>query len=383
MTIGQPLHPAETAASLSTLMRAVRLLEATGFRGDSYRNAHADLLERLPGPGSATLHFLIHGWSERRPFPIDLKPAPLAELRALPLGSVGYRTALVAALVQQSLGGDAGHCERWPAERWPTIFGLRAAGACPFVIVGTSIVGPYIRFAAREQEWLLPLPLRFPGRSATGLARPDSPHGKGVRALFSLLDRLTETETLPIFFKFGGIDAQYLYDLERLRSGRLRFDPADFEAFCRATARTYLAALDEIVPRRRRPYVDILSTIPPPVADAHRVAVLLDRVIGRVPQSERPALIAAAERLEMPGHREWTALHQRFNALLAIEAAAHDFAFVDDFTPFLGADGVIDSRFVRSTAGADDHIEPEAAAAITAPLLWRRIDARRRGGCGA
>jgi hypothetical protein len=373
-------HPWDWNCSLATLSEATRLIEAAGFDFTRYRDAHPDLQRALRGSGSALFHFLFYGCHEQRSLPIDLQVPPLSAFQRLALGDQGYRTTVIAALAAAYLRDAEGHCDDWIARKWPVICALRDVGARPFIITGSSAMDIYNRFSTRTEDWSLPLPLRFGGRSAIGLNRPGSTHGHRFRAFIAMLDSLPHTETLPILCKFGGTEMDYLYHMQRIIDGNWRFDAAHFDSYCARSVAAYLEFLCDVFPAPRRRFVDIVSISPPAVRAEHWVDAFVRMLgYGRVPHEQLPDWRTRARRLEMPSQLERTGFHARYNALLQAGASQHGFAHVEDFPLFLADDGLVDPGFVPHSRGTDDHFDRHAVSGIVAPLLWDRIDAKRPG----
>jgi hypothetical protein len=60
--------------------------------------------------------------------------------------------------------------------------------------------------------------------------------------------------------------------------------------------------------------------------------------------------------MEMPDWRTRTLFHSTFNRELSLACAARGVLFLDDFTPFLGADGLVGNQFIAAHGGMDHHI---------------------------
>jgi hypothetical protein len=86
------------------------------------------------------------------------------------------------------------------------------------------------------------------------------------------------------------------------------------------------------------------------------------------PENDR-RLAEAVSKLELPDLRARTQLRAVYNAGLSGMCAAMGLTFVDDFSPLMGADGIIDRRCFGAHGGADHHLDHAAAEETVVKIL--------------
>jgi hypothetical protein len=121
----------------------------------------------------------------------------------------------------------------------------------------------------------------------------------------------------------------------------------------------------------------VVSVFPPAVSDAAwRQGYVNDDIAQREEIMPVAELAAGIRALEIADLRQRTGIHAYYNAGLRAACRRHGFRFVDSFTPFIGADGLVDPRYVVPEAnGAEHHLDSRATYGAIAQSIWPCIDA--------
>ncbi|HTK35258.1 MAG TPA: hypothetical protein VL358_08250 [Caulobacteraceae bacterium] len=310
------------------------------------RAALADALVRQPSPAE---------WMVRTAFsrPLPLPPLDLAALAiAGELGeAVGERRGRALALVAAQ----------------------RARGAAPIAVVGDSHSAQLVRRAWRGERWMLPLHLLCTGASARGLDNPEAASGAGARVR-AFLDTLASTP-MPVVFKFGQVDVEFVFAFKRLETGAVAFDGKAFEAFADETIARYLAFLAMVTPPALRPHARVAGLFPPALSDAAwRKGYVNAHIAALHGPADPKALAEGLARLELPSLAERTALHKAFNRRLFAAALAAGFAPLFGFDALLGPDGTAATRFLGKARGANHHLGYAATRRPVLDQLWTCVD---------
>ena|GEM_PF-1914197 len=253
---------------------------------------------------------------------------------------------------------------------------LAGEGARPHAVIGDSHSRLLVRRARRaDGAWLTPLWWLETGASARGLGRSDARSGAGQRVRVAIDTALAATPTAPVFVKFGQVDVEFVQVFKRLERGQKGFDADVFKHFVDETIGRYVTFLAGATAPADRARVHVCSLFPPTLSDAAwRTGYINAHIIDlHGPAGERD-LASALEGLEMPDLAARTVLHADFNAALADAASAQGLAFSDNMTAFLGADGVVEPRYVGPAAGQDHHLDFHASRAPMVDCLWRVFD---------
>jgi hypothetical protein len=254
--------------------------------------------------------------------------------------------------------------------------GLIRNGAAPYAVIGDS----HGRLLARRScapggRWLVPLWWLETGASARGLGRADALSGAGPRVRAAIDTALAIAEGTPILLKFGQVDIEFVQVFKRLESGDRAFDPARSQAFINETVARYMAFLVDAVAPADRARVHLCSLFPPTLSDAAwRTGYINAHIIDLHGPAGHETLASRLADLDVPDLARRTALHADFNAVLGSAAHAEGFGFSDDFTPFLGAAGVVDSRWLGPAAGLDHHLDFSATRTPVVDQLWRLLE---------
>lgn len=252
---------------------------------------------------------------------------------------------------------------------------LAPGGARPYAVIGDSHSRLLVRRARdRDGRWLAPLWWLETGASARGLGRADARSGAGER-VGAAINRALAVSDAPILLKFGQVDVEFVQVFKRLEQGQAAFDPSAFKTFADETVTRYLAFLVGAVAPDDRSRVRLCSLFPPALSDAAwRTGYVNAHIVDLHGPADGGDLVERLSGLEIPDLRVRTALHAGINAALASAARAEGFGVLDDFTPFLGADGVADPRYLGGAAGRDHHLDFHATRALMVDRMWRLLE---------
>lgn len=360
----------------------IDLLRRVGFSAEAYRNAYGDLAATNWGAQHALRHLFHHGLDERRLAPLALDRQALVALSRLPMQRVGFKAKLLTFL-SRNLFDRVGAADGTAiAERWDTIDDLVREGGCPFFISGDSHSFHYAVAGAKYDAWMLPIHLLCTGASATGLANPHSRSGYGrlLRQTIRTVQSLPGADEVPFLLQFGQVDLEFVYHYRRVRDARQSLDLEDYRAFCDRTLARYIQFVSELfaAPDRRR--VFLLSVFPPALSDAAWQEGYVNADIAhRETAASVEELRSGIRGIEVASLRQRTAIHAYYNDILRAACDRYGFGFVDGMTGFLGADGVIDPRFVIPEAGgAEHHLDGRQTYYAISKLIWSCIDTAKR-----
>jgi hypothetical protein len=306
----------------------------------------------------ALFHFLTEGLDERRSFTCAPLPVGLAGFSSLKLPDRGYAARLFRNLFQGQLSNPATADSIWQSTDGGLIDAILANGGLPYVVFGDSHASHYMRRLWVGDIWFAPLCFVCNAASARGLANEASLTGHGARILQWARTPGHQNHDIPIFFKFGGIDAEYLWILHRLRHGIRQFSIAEFEHFARLSVTRYADLFDQLCqfidPGRLR----ICAVFPSALVDSHWIDSFVRFNAGTPEHAIR--LAAELHEMELPDLLVRTRLRAFYNAILRAMSEAKGLVFVDDFTPMLGQDGILDRRFLPRDPN-DHHLDHTAS----------------------
>lgn len=357
----------------------VRALLRTGFSPEAYRDAYGDLVALNWDATQALAHYLRHGLDERRRAPMTLDPQALLAFARLGPCDSGLKPRLLTALAEHLFDNIDHPYGAVITERWPVIGALARAGARPYFVAGDSHSNQYRLGGTRDSSWLLPIHLLCTGGSARGLGNPASRSGYGAHLRQALrgIDTLPGAADLPFLLQFGQVDIEFVHHYQRARDGKWALSLDDYRAFCDATLERYLAFITDLFPSSDRARVFVVSVFPPALSDdAWRQGYVNDDIARREDAPPAAELSAAIRLLRIADLRQRTEMHAHYNAGLRAACRRLGFRFVDGFTPFLGADGLVDPRYVVPEAGgAEHHLDSRQTYGTLATLIWHCMDA--------
>ena len=382
------LDPAAFAALCAPVSARdfLNLLLRTGFSPGTYRDHYADFAPLNWSPTQALQHFLNHGLKERRVIPMTLDRDAFVALARLPIADTAFKAKLLTGLAR-SLFADLGH-PYGPAivERWPAVRDLVQQGARPYFITGDSHSGHLNLTGARGAEWLLPLHLLCTAGSAAGLGNPASRSGYGplLRDAVRTIRTLPGGDGLPFLIQFGQVDIEFVYHFQRERDGRRALDLEHYRLFCDETLTRYMRFVSDVFDPSRRKQVFIGSVFPPALSDAAwKQGHVNDDISRRETDISVEELSAGIRELEIANIRQRTEIHLYFNARLKAESERLGFGFLDLATGFLGADGLLDPRYISpESRGFEHHLDARQTYAGLLTPIWQALDLTGPGNIG-
>ena len=344
----------------------VAALDHAGFSGDVYRRSFADLNASLEDDAAGTLHFLRHGYSEGRIFPVQLNLAGLDRLRHLGVRNRIYLQNLFVAVITAWIGTNVRNSVDL-ATHGPTIEHLRAMGALPLVILGDAFAGSYRRGSSIGMRWICPLALMPLEGGIDELLRT------APSALLAAQPDL-DVEAIPVLWAFGQVDIEHGYLAHRLRNGIGTGDMDAFHDFAMPLAMAYMEFVAGAVPREEFALHWIAGPLPPArqATDQGLTASDLVREFGR----DLPEKLAAAG---VDSLLDRTLMHQSFNGKLEQAAANRGFNFLHTFDYFLAGHGVVDDQYLAGSAASLD-LNHQRMRGVIASLLWSIVYDRRITG---
>ena len=182
------------------------------FGPQKYTANNAPLQKLSFTEAEAQRHFLTTGYQNSLRAPAEAFAAVLPKLLSLDIADQHYRRDIIRALLlgQRDYTGTKRRIAQayTPAQH----AAFQDMGARPFLLIGDSHSTAYYLSPETPEGWLLPIHLDSSGGSAGGLANKKSKSGygssiekwsHGLAASFPTLD-------MPVLFKFGGVDAEFV-----------------------------------------------------------------------------------------------------------------------------------------------------------------------------
>jgi hypothetical protein len=346
---------AETTAGLD-LDRLVACVNACGFDENSYRLNHSDLQSTGSNAPQALFHFLAHGYAENRTFTCGVLPDGLDGIRSLAVFNPNYIVRLFRSLFFAQARNARTPERLWKGIDPGLIECLRAMGGSPYVVIGDSHVSRYLRRTSLGEQWLAALPMVCDGGSAMRLAGENSRMGKRILRWARGMAEAEPPFDLPIFLKFGGIDAEFLWVRTRIRKGIYRFSVNEFTAFADESVACYGRFLDALTTLMDRRRLRVCAAYPAVLDDANWAAGFLS--IQRA--SDQDHLASELKKTEIPDRSMRTHLRRLYNEYLVDMCRAKSLIFVDDFSPFIDQDGNTDKLYYAEHDGRDFHMGYDA-----------------------
>ena len=291
--------------------------------------------------------------------------ATAAFRRPLPLPPVDLAAREIARALGESL-------PEWPQRVRGLAATLKAEGAAPYAVVGDSHSTHLVRRGWQGERWLLPLHCLCTGASARGLINPEAAAGAGAKAR-AFLEALAPWP-IPVLFKFGQVDVEFVFTFKRLESGQRVFDTAAFEAFGDETIERYVAFLQDATPPSLRAKARVAGVFPPALSDkAWRQGYMNAHIADLHGPADRRALSARLAELELPSLDERTRLHKAFNTRLFTAATAAGFDMMFGFNAMLGPDGAVEPRHLGKAKGGNHHLGYAATRGPVLEQLWKIV----------
>lgn len=375
-------------SELYASLNPVELLDAIGalgFSAQEYLLANRDLVDAgLDEPG-ATYHYLTcGGLAERRRFNASgatSKQSWLAALDAFPVDQPESRILLVNLLLNR-IWSDGSPLDASHGVDVELLKVCRRKAIRPVLIVGDSHCQAYL--VPHEIAGIVHVPLHVVchAGSAAGLANPHSRSGFGMQ-ITKMFDRDASTIRdfgLPCFFKFGQVDAEFVWVFKRVQQGKIEWEAADFEQFACSAVSSYMDFVERLANTHQlTDHMRVMSVFPPTLSDTSWHAGYVNARVGRLESDlSRVVLAEKIKKLSIPTQRERTRLHALWNALVMRECACRGLLYVDDFQILLGYTGLVDSNYTLGHDGADHHLDV-ALMDGTASSIFARYALVRNG----
>ena len=281
-------------------------------------------------------------------------PDGLDGIRALAPRNREYVTGLFRSLFFGQ-AKQTGTAERiWNGIGRGAIDCVRDMGGQPYFVIGDSHTHHYLRRKSSGEKWLAALPLMCVGAVAMRLAADDSGPGYGRRILDWARNNAAfgQPSDVPVFLKFGGIDAEAHWVRTRIRKGTYRFSIEEFSDFAQEAVSCYGRFLDALTEVMDRGCLRICAAYPAVIDDAHWVEVY----VGMHRAADRAFIAGELMKMDIPDRSTRTRLRRLFNEYLQEMCRAKSLVFVDDFSPFLDRSGETDERCYARYRGRNFHI---------------------------
>jgi hypothetical protein len=339
--------------------RLIACVRACGFDENRYLNDQPDLQSAGFDAPQALHHFPAQGYAQNRNVTCGVLPDGLDGIRALAPLSRDYTGGLFRSLFFGQARNPRTADRLWTGIDPRTIECLRAMGGRPYVVIGDSHANHYLRRTSLDQRWLAALPMVCIGGAAMRLADENSQNGFGGRILrwACVAAESGRRFDLPVFLKFGGIDAEFLWMRMRVRSGAYRFSIAEFDDFARESVSRYGCFLDALAEIVDRGLLRICAAYPAVFDDAHWA----DGFLGVHRPADRANLAHELAKTEVPDRSTRTQLRRIYNNYLKYMCGQRSLAFVHDFSPFLDPNGDTDERCYTPHQGRDWHMSYAAS----------------------
>jgi hypothetical protein len=339
--------------------RLIACVRACGFDENAYLANHADLQSAGFDAPQALHHFLAQGYAQNRNVTCGVLPDGLDGIRALAPLSRDYIGGLFRGLFFGQARNPRMADRLWTGIDPRTIECLRAMGGRPYVVIGDSHANHYLRRTSLDERWLAALPMVCIGGTAMWLADENSRTGFGGRVLrwACVAAEPGRRFDLPVFLKFGGIDAEFLWMRMRVRRGAYRFSIAEFDDFARESVFRYGCFLDALTEVMDRGLLRICAAYPAVFDDAHWA----DGFLGVHRPADRANLAHELAKTEVPDRSTRTQLRRIYNNYLKYMCRQKSLAFADDFSPFLDPNGDTDERCYTPHQGRDWHMSYAAS----------------------
>ena len=343
-----------------SLLDMLAALRDTGFSGATYRGSFADLNATLEDDEAGALHFLRHGYAERRIFRTELDLSGFDRLLRLPIRNKVYLQNLFVALILAWTGVNIRSSADLTIHR-STLERFKAMGGMPLLIVGDASASFYRQSVSRGDRWICPLGMTSLENGIKALLHTP-PHAPGWKS---------DQGVAPTIWKFGQSDVQTWCLIYCACQGSVPCDMDAFLHFAASTIKKYTAFLAAAVPIQERREHWIASLFPPVSLDEKadsRVSTLVAE--GGVDLEGKIAAAGSDKLLDR------TIMYRNFNNLLENTVMELGFNFLNNFDCFLAAHGVIDERYTVATPKLME-LDYAKTRGVISTSLWNIIDGNR------
>jgi hypothetical protein len=371
-TLLRELYPSSEPGAL------VGIVGALGFSANQYLRTNPDLADAGLDEAGATFHYLSCGaLSEQRRFNASIQPGDrswIAALEAFPLDSTASRMLLVNLMLNR-IWSDRTPFDAEQGMNGEFLGVCRRKGIRPLLMIGDSHCQAYLVPQEIGGIVHIPLPMVCHGGSAAGLANPDSRSGfgTGITRFLDLHGSLVRDFELPCFFKFGQVDAEFVWIFRRAQRDETSWSMAEFETFAGRAVTRYMEFLERLsVAHDLVGQVRVLSIFPPTLSDASWHKGYVNARIGRLESDLAGDVLSAKVRqLTIPTQWQRTRLHALWNASVMAECARRGLLYVDDFQMLLDHRGLVDGAFTTGHDGADHHLAVSRMGGVARTIFGR------------
>jgi hypothetical protein len=349
------------------------------FDPQRYMAENLGLKDRNFTPAGAIHHVLTSGYLSRSTrFPANNLPLVLDELLALPIPNQAYKTAFIQSVLLAQRPYIIPKRQIIQALNAERLMALRALGAIPVFLTGDSHSTSYYIAPKLNDGWILPLHYECSGGSASGLANETSRsgYGKTLEKLFTDLSGLLSDFSLPVFFKFGGVDAEFVWNFQRIRDEEYSWSLTQFAAYAEKSVANYMRFIGTITKIIDPRLIRICSIFPPCLSDARWAEGYVNAHIGYLETGQKPeALKAETLKLEIPSLYVRTEMHRIYNEQIRLGTTALGLQFMDDFTPLLDENKVvIAQQYFARHGGRDHHVDGIAVQPVLGGIIQSGLD---------
>ncbi|MDR3532459.1 MAG: hypothetical protein P4L90_18140 [Rhodopila sp.] len=341
-------------------------IRACGFDAEWYLKQNVGLLDAGINLDSALLHFLAHGYNEHRDPLFGAISDGLETISSLAIPDRRYAAQLVKSVFFGQLRNPGTPDRLWAGVDGGLIQCVRDHGGLPYFIIGDSHTNHYKIDSWIGTHWLAPLPIVCHGASAIGLANENSrsQYGQKILRWAASTAGLQRRFDVPVFLKFGGIDAEFLWISRRIQKGIHHFSVSEFSDFARESVAKYGQFMDTLATTIDPALLRVCSVFPSVLTDASWTAGYIDAHKGSTEDNRQ--LADGLRKLEIPNSATRTKLRAIYNSYLEDLCTNKGLKYVDDFSPFLDPSGSLDSRYLGAHKGTDFHLDLDSSSE---PLL--------------
>jgi hypothetical protein len=350
----------------------IAAVKNTGFDEAEYLATYGDLQRAGLQADGALFHFLTTGHKEARRLPGGAPMQGIDRLLDLQVRNTSYLRLIAQRLIGEQLAKKEHKDTLWHNTDQRLIDTLRRTGAVPYFVIGDSHSALYMRHIFHENHWLVPLHMLCSGGSAMGLGNERSRSNYRHRLLTwaGQASAIGPNFDIPIFLKFGQVDAEFVWIYRRIREGQTHHSTESFEAFAIESISKFAGVIDNLQEHLPKNVIRVCSIFPPILSDGAWRNGYVNAHIGFLEGDRGPAELRAAVRnLEIPDLTTRTHLHTLYNAELQRMCARRGIIFVNDFAPMISPGGAISADYAKGHSGEEHHLSFHAITPVISQLI--------------